>query len=155
MRSRHHAHHSSHHRNPTMRVISDTTFVHDATVVEDTGTVHDTLRGPVACPRQAPMTLDGLLTLLGLLATSPQRIRPRLGCLTWVDATCLFKDIGNRYRVGSGTKRIGAVGMDEILKQKPQCMLVIVAGTLRGNRVTGFRYPVQVECRDCLWERSH
>src|SRR5258706_13847765 len=63
-----------HHKVP-VKVVHDTTLVHDTTVVRDTVrdttvsavAVHDTVHDAAHSPPQSPMTLDALLTFLGLM----------------------------------------------------------------------------------------
>ena len=58
---------------PAVRVVHDTTVVRDTTVVHDTiamhdtVAIHDTTRVTSNPPPSAPMTLDGVVALLGLL----------------------------------------------------------------------------------------
>jgi len=107
---------------PVIHVVHDTTVIHDTTVVHDTIAVHDTTRVTPESPPSPPMTLDGVVALLGLLlaifalAGATQRrsffmFMPVRRLMTWLGAAVVLVLVPDLVRlIGIEPHRVVAIG---------------------------------------------
>lgn len=103
-------------------VIHDTTVVHDTIAIHDTVVAHDTTRVTSEPSPSAPMTLDGVVALLGLLlailalAGATQRrsyfmFMPVLRLITWLGAAVILVLIPDLIRlIGFEPHRLVSIG---------------------------------------------